>query len=379
MNSNALLPNIVQVIFYDYFAQIIGGSIAFILALYSRRIWHRISSSFGASQKLRRAREAIREDGRGLWLEMPVARSRDYVDQIQNSIPIITIANLKGGVGKTTLAANLAAFLATEGMRANDNRKVLVIDFDFQGSLSSMSLNPFVRIPRAGAKSLASKLLTGEPSVWPQVNCPGPNGNPRLFAVPAFYDLAAEETRLQAKWLIGDFEGDIRYLTHHVLQSKEIQQEYKYIIIDAPPRLTTASIQALCASTHVLIPTVVDRLSAEAVGTFLKQISTHRDIWPCLKVLGVVGNLFEPGAAVNGPALDTLRQNIIQQGYPVQTLLSQEYFICARAVLSRAAGERIAYFDGNGADARAVRDMFNKLGHQILERINESARLRLAS
>jgi hypothetical protein len=69
----------------------------------------------------------------------------------------------------------------------------------------------------------------------------------------------------------------------------------------------------------------------------------------------------------------------MQQGYPAQTLLSSDYFICARAELSRAAGERIAYFGGNAADARAVRDMFNKLGHEILERINESARLRLAS
>jgi hypothetical protein len=72
-------------------------------------------------------------EGKGVWLTAPIERSHDYWRGVANSKKLV-IANLKGGVGRTTLAANLGAYLAKEWQK-----RVLLIDLDFQGSLSSMA------------------------------------------------------------------------------------------------------------------------------------------------------------------------------------------------------------------------------------------------
>ena len=84
--------------------------------------------------KLDRVRDAFIDDN-NLWRRTPVDKPPRYDADLQASIPIILLANLKGGVGKTTIAANLAAYFE----RCKDER-VLAIDLDHQGSLSSMLL-----------------------------------------------------------------------------------------------------------------------------------------------------------------------------------------------------------------------------------------------
>jgi Mrp family chromosome partitioning ATPase len=82
--------------------------------------------------------KATVDDSVFLWLRKPYQRPSDYVSIVNNSIPIISIVNLKGGVGKTTIAANLVAFLAEQRRRDGSPLNILVIDLDYQGSLSSM-------------------------------------------------------------------------------------------------------------------------------------------------------------------------------------------------------------------------------------------------
>jgi Mrp family chromosome partitioning ATPase len=84
--------------------------------------------------KLNRVRDAFGEDN-NLWLRQPIIRPERYDARMQQSIPILLIAHLKGGVGKTTIAANLAAYFEMKR-----NERVLAIDLDHQGSLSSMLL-----------------------------------------------------------------------------------------------------------------------------------------------------------------------------------------------------------------------------------------------
>src|SRR3972149_10867588 len=88
-------------------------------------------------------------------------------------------------------------------------------------------------------------------------------------AIPAYYDLAQVETRLLVRWLLRADGFDLRYVLADLLLSPEVQAAFDRIIIDAPPRLSTAAIQALCASTHLLIPTILDQMSGDAVGTFV--------------------------------------------------------------------------------------------------------------
>ncbi len=89
-------------------------------------------------QDIERARIAVSSESKGIWLakSIPPTPPKDYADKLRVSIPIITISNLKGGVGKTTTAANLIAHYANK-----KQKRVLAIDLDFQGSLSATALS----------------------------------------------------------------------------------------------------------------------------------------------------------------------------------------------------------------------------------------------
>ena len=103
------------------------------------------------------------DDSVYLWLRTPSRRS-DYVSVLNNSVPIITVANLKGGVGKTTIAANLVAYFSEQKRRDRTPLRILVIDFDYQGSLSGMLLT-FCNI--ATLETTSSYLIDPQGSVWP--------------------------------------------------------------------------------------------------------------------------------------------------------------------------------------------------------------------
>jgi len=238
---------------------------------------------------------------------------------------VLAVANLKGGVGKTTLAANVGAVLAKEhGLR------VLLIDLDFQGSLSSMVFPQGGWLPLEGQDSLATQLISNDirpqlvPSVAKSVLLePGFSGPGALSVIPCFYDLARADNRLMVEWLLTcqprwstkfsvallEMLGlkkfklqDVRYTLAEILQSQVVQKAFDLVIIDCPPRLTTSAIQAFCASSHLLVPTIFDRTSAEAVVSFHQQIETLKNgkICPALKYIGVVGTKWRP-SEVNPP------------------------------------------------------------------------------
>src|SRR5260370_24027885 len=99
--------------------------------------------------------------------------------------------------------------------------------------------------------------------------------------------------------------ADVRYTVEKILHSDIVQRAFDLIIIDCPPRLTTSEIQAFCASSHLLIPTIFDRTSAEAVVTLYDQIETLKGagICPHLKYMGVVGTMWKRGRAAQAEAI----------------------------------------------------------------------------
>lgn len=184
-------------------------------------------------------------------------------------------------------------------------------------------------------------------------------GVPGGKLISTYYSLAAVENRVMVEWLIGQRRMDIRYHLAQVLHHELIQNSFDRILIDAAPRLTTASIQALCAATHVLIPTVLDELSTEAVAAFGEQLKIHQDLWPRLKLIGAVGTMteFSPltaeGHLRDRPLTDvevdalaagkrTLAEALSSAEAPLRnaTFLPIETFIPDKKELSRAAGHR---------------------------------------
>lgn len=370
------------------FAAIVVALIPFAIRWAWRRFRQNLNwreQSVSLQKRLDEAAAAV--DGDSMWLKQPIKQPDNYELRMRSSIPVLTLANLKGGVGKTTLSANLAAYFAVAR-----SERVLAIDLDFQGSLTSMTLPQSYGAERSRAWHLVTGngLMTGiaaQPVVLPVV---GHDGHGRahtnhgfLKAIDAYFDVADAETEVLVKWLIGESDRDIRYFLAETLLSEDVQKNFDRVILDAPPRMTASAIQAFCASTHVLIPTILDRLSGVAVGSLVNSLEQHRKLWPHLKTLGVVGVMTGMNVGT-GRALavqeregmeaveDELRavQRAHNLAAPPGGLLPVETFIASKAAFKRFAGQRITYAeDGNDAGLQEAREMVERLGEVVAERM----------
>lgn len=340
-----------------------------------------------AKRRIDRALEAVGPDSRGIWLSGPSLprQTRQDLDVRMRAGPrVMVCANLKGGVGKTTVALNLAACFARRS-EERGGKPVLAIDLDFQGSMSSMAFPGEAWKPGLGDDSRASAAIGGgKDGRWITQASQPVVGVRHLYGLSAFYDLARTENRLQVQWLLEDNPRDMRFFLADLLFSDAVRNAYDLVIIDAPPRLTTACVQALCAGTHLLIPTVLDDLSADAVGNFGEQLCQHEELWPNLKVLGVLGTMtsktddqrdpsrngYESG--VLRTATDALRDSLSRARGPIRVIdeLPYELSVPDRAPLGRGSGQGIAYATTLAtAQNRALRRMFDGLAETLEPRI----------
>ena len=164
---------------------------------------------------------------------------------------VFTIANQKGGVGKTTTAVNIAAALALQGL------KTLVIDLDPQGNASTA-----LGVDHHPGTPSSYEVLIGEIPLH-QTLQRSPH-NERLFCVPATIDLAGAEIELVS---MVAREGRLRTAL------AELQNhDFDYVFIDCPPSLGLLTINALVAAPEVLIPIQCEYYALEGVGQLLRNI-----------------------------------------------------------------------------------------------------------
>ncbi|HTS02618.1 MAG TPA: AAA family ATPase, partial [Thermoanaerobaculia bacterium] len=186
---------------------------------------------------------------------------------------IITVANQKGGVGKTTTAINVAAALAQKGLRT------LLIDLDPQGN-STMS---FVDRKDIG-KSMYDVLTDAGTSIFDIIRS---TAIKNLTIAPARIALAKVESKL-----LGELDGHFRLKDK--LQVVKESGEYDAIIIDTPPTLGMITVNALVSSSHILIPIQSSYFALEGTDDLLETIEKIKSRPnPNLQILGVVITLHD--------------------------------------------------------------------------------------
>ena len=182
---------------------------------------------------------------------------------------IIVFSNQKGGVGKTTTAVNLGAYIADMG------KKVLLIDFDPQGNLSTFAgLDkdaPGIYEAIAGIKDIKDVIQK-----TPVENLYGIGSNVNLSG--AAIELATVDNREKYLKTVLD----------------DVKNEYDYIFIDSPPSLGLLSLNCLVASDFIIIPMQCEYFAMEGLSLLIQTISSvQHSLNPNLKIGGILFTMYD--------------------------------------------------------------------------------------
>ncbi len=204
---------------------------------------------------------------------------------------IITLANQKGGVGKTTTAINLATALAAIGER------VLIVDLDSQGNASTG-----LGINRNEREVSSYDLLVGEATVAQAAMM---TDVPRVALVPSTLDLSGVELTIAAQ---PDRAFKLRNAFKAVGELMIEGQPLSYVLIDCPPSLNLLTVNALVAADAVLVPMQAEFFALEGLSQLLQTIEQIRSsLNPRLTIQGVVITMFDKRNSLSEAVLNDVR------------------------------------------------------------------------
>lgn len=246
---------------------------------------------------------------------------------------ILSIANQKGGVGKTTTAVNLAASLALSG------HSTLLIDIDPQGSATS----------GLGAKNREDgattyDVLMGEkPLGEAMVNV----HLERLFLLPAHRDLVGAEVELVSA-LAREFR-----LSDAL---KPVRDQFDFILVDCPPSLGLLTVNALTAAEGVLIPLQCEYYALEGLGALMETIDLIRQrLNPRLVLEGVLLTMFDTRNSLSHQVADEVRRHFTDKVF--KTVIPRN----VRLSESPSHGLPVALYDPASRGAQAYIDFAREL------------------
>lgn len=252
-------------------------------------------------------------------------------------VRIISVANQKGGVGKTATTTNLGASLYALGHR------VLLVDMDPQGNLSAS----FGQLPEI-ATTVADAVLDRKVSL-PRLSIYS-SGDARLDLVPTNIGLATAEAALMNKlgreFRLRDQIGDV-------------SDQYDFVLIDTPPSLGLLTINSLVAAQLVLVPTEARFFSLQGLTMLQESIDEILYINPNLKILGIVLSKFDRRLREEQTVAAYLRENWGD--------LVFETSVGTNSKILEAASAGVPLVELHGSQ-RAV-DMYRSLAEEVLSRV----------
>ena len=248
---------------------------------------------------------------------------------------VIAITNQKGGVGKTTTAVNLSAYLATMGKR------VLLIDIDPQGNATSG-----MGIGKEEIVYSIYDLMIKRQNINDVII---PTSIENFHIIPSNIQLAGAEIEL------------VNMLSRETILRKiigEIKDEYTFIIIDAPPSLGLLTINALAAASWVIIPVQAEYYALEGLSQLINTIELVKDhINPSLEVLGLLITMYDKRTNISqevaSQAKEFFREKVFKTIIPRSVRLSE----------APSFGKPINLYEPQSTGARA----YESLAKEVIE------------
>ncbi len=206
---------------------------------------------------------------------------------------ILTIANQKGGVGKTTTAINLATALAAVG------ETVLLVDLDPQGNASTgLGIDRRIDIPSV------SDVLMGEAAMQDAM---APTAVPNLFVARSTLDLLGIEVEL-AKF--GNRATRLKTALHDAVDAHG-NCPWTYVLVDCPPSLNLLTINALACANAVLVPLQCEFFALEGLSQLLSTVEQVRgSINPEIQIHGIVLTMYDSRNSLSAQVMEDVRKTM---------------------------------------------------------------------
>lgn len=260
---------------------------------------------------------------------------------------IYAFANQKGGVGKTTTAVNIGAFLAWQGQH------VLLIDLDPQANATAS-----MGVDRFALSASMYDVFTGD---TPLREILLPTSLERLTLAPSTSMLAGVEIELANT---ADREFILRHALHHVADSDgtepqrsfhSFRDEYNHILIDSPPSLGVLTVNALSAADYVVVPVQCEYLALEGLAQLMQTITLVREnLNPNLELFGLVMTMFDPRARLATQVIQEVRNHFPNELF--ETLIPRN----VRVAEAPGFGEPLVKFDIHSRGAEAYEKLTNE-------------------